>query len=141
MSAFTFTPDLLRWIRAYAPVMNAADMAAYLGCAPSSLRNICANFRIELAKTSDPHADLAPARPTPVKVERPPEVRVHPRLNPQLRPNHLTGFLELRPQRNAIANLDRKAAELRTTPALLAAVILEIVAADNLFDAVLNLDA
>jgi hypothetical protein len=65
---------------------------------------------------------------------------VHPRLNPALRKNFLSAPLGLVVQRDAITLIDRKAAALRTTPSILAAVLLEMVARDNLFDAVLNLD-
>ena len=141
MTGFAYTPDLLKWIRAHASVMTAHDMAAHLGCAPSSLRNICANFRIELASSTDKHADLAPVPGSPIDEPGTAEPTVPPRLNPALRQHHLTGFIELRPQRDAVARLDRKAASLRTTPKVLAAVLFEIIAADDLFDAILDLDS
>jgi hypothetical protein len=131
---FAFTPDLVRWIVRHAGDLNEHDMAALLKCSPGTLRNICRKFAIGLCSASNKHAEID-APPAVL-----PPAKVHARLDPALRGNRLGGYMELRPQRNAVAVIDRKAAELRTTPSILAAVILEIVATENMFDAVLDLE-
>lgn len=55
-----YTPAALRWIRAHADKMNAADMAAHLGWQIGSLLRICGTHDVTLCEESDKHADLAP---------------------------------------------------------------------------------
>lgn len=144
---FAFTRDMLQWIRRHASVLNRDDMAQHIRCAPGSLENICRKFGIVLCRESDPHADLAPVpargplRPAPHgerRLSAPP--KVHPRLRPELRPAQMLADMNLKIGRDAIAFIDREAARRRTTPAVLAAIVLEIVATENLFAAVLNLE-
>lgn len=139
---FAYTPQMVRWIRAHADKMNSADMAQHVGCAVDTLLRVCRSHGIVLCRESDQHADLKPlpgeeAETVPLAPAVP---TVHPRLNPALRANLHAGFLELRPGKGAIAVIDRKAAALRTTPAVLCAVLLEIIAHDNMFDNILDLD-
>jgi hypothetical protein len=142
---FVFTREMLGWVRKHAGIINLKDMAEHLCCAPSTLDNICRKFEITLCETSDKHLFIAPVpglKPEPerVEVKLPPKPKASPRLDPALRSNLLRGFLDLRVQQDALAILNREAAKRMTTAAVLASVLIEIIATDNLFDAVLNLD-
>lgn len=139
---FSYTPDLLPWIKQNAPYLNEDDMAAMLGCAPGTLRNICGRHGISLCATSDRHAIVSPFKPSVrreyVSAAPPTRPKVHPRLNPELRRGaiHLARQ-DLQIQKNAIAIIDREAAKRFTSPSILMAVIVEIVALEDLFEAIL----
>lgn len=142
MTDFNYTPAVLRWIRVHARLLNEADMAGELGCQPSTLQSICRTHSISLCEHSDKHTYI---RPVPAMRANEPKMaaaapQVHPRLNPALRGNTHCRDLTTRVENRALAAIDMEAARRRTSPKVLAAVVLEIVATENLFDAVLALE-
>lgn len=128
---FRFTPDTLRRIRRLvADGKGAGSIATDLGCELSSLQRICAIHGIYLS------ADGA-------AVFTPGEYRPAPSLDYRLDPARRRERPGLRPIIIEIAGgadnaLVREAARRGTTVTVLAARLIEIVAADDLFVALLE---
>jgi hypothetical protein len=124
VTEFSFSPDTLQWIRDNAGVLTITEIAKRAGCSITTLHNICALHGIELMNEPPPPG-LTTLKP-------------HPRLDPELRGTQMLVRAELAVGRHAQAVFEREAARRRTTPAILMAVALEIIAADALFAAVLD---
>jgi hypothetical protein len=127
--AFVFTPDALVRIRSHARRgLDAGEIAFLLGCDAGVMTNICARHGIEIGP---------PLRPTPLDPDRRPSS--DHRLSPQRRRERrglLPVLIEI--ARGADSALVREAAKRGTTPAILAARLIEIVAADDLFTALMD---
>jgi len=128
---FRFTPQTLRRIRSLvADGKGARSIASALGCKASSLENICRIHGIELRADDAVVARVGADRPAPCL-----DYRLDParrRERPGLRPIiiEIAGGAD-----NALA---REAARRGTTATVLAARLIEIVAADDLFVALLE---
>ena len=131
-SAFRYTPDALVKIRAW--VRGGRDpswMARQLDCSMATLIMVCADHDIPLV----PKPVIGDAQP-PLRV---PDVPVEPRLDPvrrKLRRDVVVHAVHL--DRHASDALAREAARRGTNATTLAAVVLEIIASDTLFAAVLD---
>lgn len=126
---FRFTPDALIRIRNHARRgLDAGEIAYLIGCEIGTLENICLRHGIEVGVAQ---------RPTPTEPDR------RPPADHRLNPNRRRERIGLRPVIVEIAGgadsaLSREARKRSTTPAVLAARLLEIVASDNLFTALLD---
>lgn len=118
-SKFRFTPDVLRTIRRRAGKVPGRDLADELGCDYGSLRNVCNRHGISLRCTGD---DEEP--------------------RPQRRPIFATGapareFCFMLPH-NTRTVCEREALLRGVSLEVLTRRLIEVVAADNLWNAVLD---
>lgn len=131
-SAFRYTPDTLTKIRAWLRGDRSPDwIARQLDCSMATLIMVCAEHDIALV----PPSAIGAAQP-PFRM---PDVPTEPRLDPvrrKLRRDVVVHAVHL--DRHASDAFAREAARRGTNAVTLAAVVLEIIASDKLFSAVLD---